>query len=59
MKEYQIELETENCRTPIDIVTAENGYTAEKYILDCYYNADIDWLNMIRQGTMIVIPIDD
>ena len=55
---YQIELLTENYRTPIDTVEAEEGYTAKQYIFDCIENADIDWIEMVCHGTVIVVTIE-
>ena len=43
----------------IDIVWAPAGYTAEEYIEDCKYYADKEWNEMLANGKVTVIPIED
>ena len=58
---YQVEL-TDNetgATSPIDTITAKDGYTAEDYLTDCQKNADEDWCEMLNRGTVTITPIDD
>lgn len=41
--------------SPIDYIEAEDGYTAEKYIKDCESNADEDWCEMLRKGSVVLV----
>lgn len=61
MRKYEIDYtdpET-GATSPIDTQYADEGYTAEQYIADCERNADEDWCEMLRNGTVEVIEIAD
>jgi len=45
--------------SPIDYIEAEDGYTAEKYIKDCESNADEDWCEMLRRGTVTLVEVEE
>lgn len=44
---------------PIDTITAPEGYTAEQYLNDCRENGDQVWIDMLEQGIIKLIAIDD
>lgn len=48
---------TTGATSPIDVITAIEGYTAEDYIRDCNDNADDDWNEMLANGTVELTPI--
>lgn len=61
MKKYLVEY-TDNetgATSPIDNITAPDGYTAEDYIRDCAENADDDWNQMLSAGDVKLVEIDD
>ena len=41
----------------IDIIEANEEYTSEQYIKDCAENADSNWNNMLKNGTISLIAI--
>ena len=45
--------------SPIDTITAPDGYTADDYIRDCRENADPEWIEMIESGTVTLTEIED
>ena len=45
--------------SPIETVTATADYTADDYVRDCMENADSDWCDMLRSGTVSLVRIDD
>jgi len=45
--------------SPIDTVVAPEGYTAEQYLNDCRENGDQAWIDMLEQGTVKLVAIDD
>lgn len=52
---YQINYKDENgATTAIDTVVAGAGYTADDYIRGCEENADEEWCEMLRRGTVTV-----
>lgn len=52
---YQINYTDENgATTAIDTVVAGVGYTAEDYITGCKNNADAEWCEMLKRGTVTV-----
>lgn len=60
MKSYQINYTGPNGATSaIDTVVAQDGYTAEQYIADCENNADEEWVEMLHNGDVEVIEIED
>lgn len=36
--------------SPIDTITAPEGYTAEQYVEDCESNANQEWIDMLHAG---------
>jgi len=36
--------------SPIDTITAPEGYTADQYVKDCEDNADQEWIDMLHAG---------
>jgi len=58
---YQIEFydPSNGATSPIDTVEAPEGYTAKDYIRDCRKNADKSWNEMLKSGTVTVIPLDE
>lgn len=43
--------------SPIDTITAPEGYTPEMYIEDCKKNADDDWNEMLTGGKVTLTEI--
>ena len=54
MKKYQVNYtdNTTGATSAIDTITADNNYTAENYINDCMANADNDYCEMLKNGTI-------
>ena len=61
MRKYEIDYTdpATGVTSPIDTQYAGEGYTAEQYIADCERNADEDWCEMLRNGTVEVVEIAD
>ena len=52
---YQINYtDTNGTTSAIDTVSASFGYTAADYIKSCEQNADEDWFEMLKKGTIEV-----
>lgn len=45
--------------SPVDVIDAQEGYTAQTYIQDCIDNADPEWIEMLSKGEVSIIPIED
>ena len=45
--------------SPIDTITAPEGYTAEDYIRDCVGNADDAWNEMLAAGTVELVAEEE
>ena len=60
MKRYQVDFTDNNTgvTSAIDTITAADNYTAEDYIKDCNDNADIDYIEMLKNGTITLCEID-
>ena len=58
---YQIEFydPSNGATSPIDVVEAPEGYTADNYIRDCKENADASWCEMLESGTIMVVELDE
>ena len=58
---YQIEFydPSNGATSPIDVVEAPCGYTADDYIRDCRKNADESWCDMLESGRVTVVPLED
>jgi len=61
MKRYIVEYTEPDtgATSPIDSFSAEDGYIAEKYIKDCESNADEDWCEMLRRGTVTLVEVEE
>lgn len=60
MKRYEVTFTDENGATSaIDTIFAQDGYTADDYVKDCEENADLEWVDMLRTGTVTLIEIDN
>lgn len=61
MRKYEIDYTdpATGATSPIDTQYADGEYTSEQYIADCERNADEDWCEMLRNGTVKVIEIAD
>lgn len=61
MMKYQVEYyDPKNGATsPIDVIEAPEGYTAEMYIEDCEGNADDDWCEMLKDGKISVLAVEN
>ena len=57
MKEYQVNLITNDYVEPIDTITAPDGYTPNDYIKGCEENADPEWIEMIHSGDIVLIEV--
>ena len=44
--------------SPIDVITAPEGYTADDYVRDCKENADPEWCEMLDNGTITLIEVE-
>lgn len=53
LKEYAT-----NAISPIDNIEASDDYTAEDYVKDCENNADEDWCEMLKTGTVTLETVD-
>lgn len=49
---------TTGAKSAIDVITAQEGYTAEDYIRDCKDNADDEWNEMLANGTVELIEVE-
>lgn len=45
--------------SPIDNIYEAEGYTAADYISDCESNADDDWSQMLKRGTVTLWEVED
>lgn len=43
--------------SPIDTQDVDGEYTAEQYIADCERNADPEWIEMLKSGTVEVVEV--
>ena len=61
MRKYEIDYTdpATGATSPIDTQYVDGEYTAERYIADCERNADEDWCEMLRNGTVEVVEIAD
>lgn len=60
MAKYQVEYTDENgATTPIDTITTNVNYTADDYIKDCEKNADPEYIEMLHNGKIELVEIDD
>jgi hypothetical protein len=61
MKKYEVDY-TDNdtgATSPIDTIEADDNYTAADYIRDCKAGADKEWNDMLKNGTVELIEIED
>lgn len=60
MKKYEINFTDNNtgATSAIDTITAADNYTADDYIKDCNNNADADYIEMLKNGTITLYEID-
>lgn len=61
MTKYVVEFYdyTNGATSPIDTIVASEGYTAEDYIRDCESNADQEWVDMLKNGDVTLVPVED
>lgn len=45
--------------SPIDLIVAPDGYTAEEYVRDCAENASDEWNQMLQRGSVRLEVNDD
>lgn len=45
--------------SPVDVIEAQEGYTAQTYIQNCKDNGDPEWIEMLSNGEVSIIPIED
>ena len=60
MKKYEVDFTDNNTgvTSAIDTITAADNYTAEDYIKDCNDNADTDYIEMLKNGTITLCELD-
>lgn len=60
MKKYEVNFTDNNtgATSAIDTITAADNYTADDYIKDCNNNADADYIEMLKNGTITLYEID-
>lgn len=60
MIRYEVDLLNNNtgALTPIDTITAPDGYTSKQYVKDCMDNAPAEWCEMLEQGIVVLSVID-
>ena len=61
IKKYVVEF-TDNetgATSPIDNIEAVEGYTAADYIRGCENNADVEYIEMLKNGTIELVPVED
>lgn len=61
MKKYEVnftDYET-GATSPIDTVVKPEGYTAQAYIDDCMENADDEWCEMLSNGKVTLIEVEE
>lgn len=56
---YEVDLYKNGVTSPIDTVEAPHGYTAEDYVRDCDANADEEWCEMLHDGQVILVAIEE
>ena len=61
MTKYEVDFYdyTNGATSPIDTIEAPEGYTAEDYIRDCESNADQEWVDMLKNGDVTLVPVED
>lgn len=61
MKQYQVNFRDYNngATSAIDVITAPDGYTAEQYIADCRANADDEWNEMLANGEVTLLEVEE
>lgn len=61
IKKYVVEFtDSETGATsPIDNIEAAEGYTAADYIRDCESNSDVEYIEMLKNGTIELVPVED
>ena len=61
MKKYEVNF-TDNrngATSSIDNIETADNYTAEQYIADCKENADDDWNEMLANGTVKLVEVEE
>jgi hypothetical protein len=58
---YQVDFQDEKtgATSAIDTVEGPLGWTAEEYVLACEKNADQDWCDMLKTGTVTLVKIEE
>lgn len=61
MKKYEVDYTDNNtgATSPIDTITANDNYTAADYIRDCEKNAEPEYIEMLKRGTVELVEIED
>ena len=61
MKQYQVDFtdSSTGATSPIDTITAPEGYTAADYLRDCQDNADQDYIEMLEGGQIELVEIEE
>lgn len=55
---YEVNLYKDGAMSPIDVIDAPAGYTAEQYIADCEDNADSDYVEMLKSGFVTLHEVE-
>lgn len=60
MKKYEVNYydPSNGATSPIDVVEAPEGYTAEQYVADCAEYADDDWNEMLEAGIVTLTEVE-
>lgn len=61
MKKFEVDF-TDNrngATSAIDNITVADNYTADDYIRDCKENADDDWNEMLANGQITLVEVED
>lgn len=61
MKKFEVDF-TDNrngATSAIDTITVADNYTADDYIRDCKENADDDWNEMLANGQITLVEVED
>lgn len=61
MKKYEVNFYDYNngATSAIDVIEADDNYTAEQYIADCEANADDEWNEMLKNGEITLVEVEE
>ena len=60
MKKYEVNYydPSTGATSPIDVIEAPEGCTAEQYVADCAEYADDDWNQMLDSGVVTLVEVE-